>query len=117
MLIELPKDESTGPDIPGKLKLRVTRQPYDTQYSILLPNGSEEYVPIEKAERILLMYGVKDPDKVLTHVWNFYSALLYVNDPANRQQEPPSGESHPGLPAMGMAHTVVQKRSGNLSSY
>ena len=113
MLIELPKDESTGPDIPGKLKLRVTRQPYDDQYSILLPNGSEEYVPIDKAERILLMYGVKEPDKILTHVWNFYSALLYVNDPANQSKELAS-EPHPGLPAMGMAHSVVQKRGGDL---
>ena len=113
MLIELPKDDSTGPDIPGKLKLRVTRQPYDDQYSILLPNGSEEYVPIDKAERILLMYGVKDPDKILTHVWNFYSALLYVNDPANRSKELAS-EPHPSLPAMGMAHSVVQKGNGGL---
>ena len=68
MLIELLKEDREGPDIPGKLKLRVGRAPWDDHYSILLPNGSEEYVPIDKAERILLMYGVKDPEKILTHV-------------------------------------------------
>jgi hypothetical protein len=82
MLVELPKDDRDGPEIPGKLKLLVTRQPYDDHYAILLPTGSEEYVPTDKAERILLMYGVRDPEKILTHTWNFYSALVYVNDPA-----------------------------------
>src|ERR1700747_374381 len=114
MLIELPKDDSTGPDIPGKLKLRVSRMPYDDHYSIFLPTGSEEYVPIDKAERILLMYGVKEPDKILMHVWNFYSALIYVHDPANATKELDLGKPPPDLPAMGMASSVVQKRNGGL---
>ena len=114
MLIELPKEDREGPDIPGKLKLRVTRQPYDDHYSIHLPTGSEEYVPTDKAERILLMYGVREPDKILTHVWNFYSATIYVNDPASRSKESGPGEPSPDLPAMGMASSVVQKRDGGL---
>lgn len=93
MLVELPKDDTQGPDIPGKLKLVVTRQPYDDSYSILLPTGSEEYVPTDKAERILRMYGVRDPEKILTHVWNFYSALIYVNDPATNASVQPGPRS------------------------
>jgi hypothetical protein len=100
MLVELPKDDSTGPDIPGKLKLLVTRQPYDDQYSILLPTGSEEYVPTEKAERILLMYGVRDPEKILTHVWNFYSALIYVNDPAAKSTTTQTGTGSGSRPKL-----------------
>ena len=83
MLVELPKDGADGPDIPGKLKIIVRREPYDDNYSILLPSGSEEYVPPDKAERILRVHGVKDPDKILTHTWNFYVSLVYVNDPAS----------------------------------
>lgn len=83
MLIELPKDNAEGPDIPGKRKIVVRRQPYDEYYSILLPSGNEEYVPPDKAERILRVNGIKDPDKILTNTWNFYVSICYVDEPTN----------------------------------
>ena len=97
MLIELPKEDREGPDIPGKLKLRITRTPYDDSYSIFLPNGSEEYVVTSKAEQILTMYGVKDPEKILVHTWNFYSALVYVKNPADAAGKSGTGNPHPRL--------------------
>jgi hypothetical protein len=83
MLIDLPSDNEkiNYPDVPGKLKIIVKREPYDEFYSIDLPNGNSEYVLVDVAERILRKYGVKDVDKVLVHVWNFYLAVLYVDDP------------------------------------
>ena len=100
MLVDLPKDdENSEPEkIPGKLIIRVSRVPYDDSVTIILPNGSEEYVYTDRAERLLRMHGVRDPEKILTHVWNFYSATLYVDDPstapaalsANKNPRPPS---------------------------
>jgi hypothetical protein len=115
MLIELPKEDKDGPDIPGKLKLRISRTPYDDHFSILLPNGSEEYVVTSKAEQILVMYGVKDPEKILTHTWNFYSALVYVNDPAKHGTPP--GTPPPNLPTVGLDDPVSEKRDDDRSRY
>jgi hypothetical protein len=83
MLIDLPKDKNPEPKkIPGKLCIQVSRVPYDDSLTIILPNGAEEYVLSDRAERLLRIHGVKDPEKIITHVWNFYSATLYVDDPA-----------------------------------
>lgn len=81
--------------IPGKLCIIVSRVPYDDSITLILPNGSEEYVASDRAERLLRMYGVKDPEKIITHVWNFYHATLYVDDPAtalsaNKNPRPPA---------------------------
>lgn len=68
-------------EIPGKLCIVMSRVPYDDAVTIKLPNGSEEYVLSDKADRLLRLHGVKNPDKYLTHLWNFYSAIIYVDDP------------------------------------
>jgi len=84
MLVDLPPEDDPNavfPDYPGKLKIVVRREPYDDSYSILLPNGNSEYVLVDAAERILKSYGIKNTDKILTHVWNFYLAVVYVNNP------------------------------------
>jgi hypothetical protein len=90
MLIDLPNDENPKPEkIPGKLCIQVSRVPYDDAVTILLPNGSEEYVPSDRAERLLQLHGVKDPERIITHVWNFYFACLYVDDPAYKNDPHP----------------------------
>ena len=86
-LVELPKTEEP-PDIPGKLKIVVKREPYDPNFTVRLPTGTEEYVSSQEAERILRAYGITEPEKILTHVWNFYTAVLYVADPAGITREP-----------------------------
>lgn len=86
-LIELPEDGVEYPQIPGYLLIKVTREPYDDSYSIFLPNGDEEYVLPDKAERLLRLHGIKDPEKILTHVHNFYESVIYIDDPTYKRTE------------------------------
>lgn len=78
--------EKFPPIRPGKLRIIIIRDPFDDQVTIHLPNGNSEYLPADRAELLLRSNGVKEPIKVLDHVYNWNKATLFLNDPTVNQK-------------------------------
>jgi hypothetical protein len=59
---------------------KISRKPFSNNATILYENGSSDYLPHQKLREKLLKEGLKNPDKVLDYVWNFYEAEVRINN-------------------------------------
>lgn len=59
--------------------IKLKREPYSDYVTFLYEDGSSDYLPHLKARYRLIGLGVKDPDKVLDYIWNFYGATIKLS--------------------------------------
>lgn len=72
-------------DPEGRKVLWIIRRPYATHVTIFYADGSSDYLTHPEMRTCLFREGVKDPDKVLDWVWNFYEAKVVVKHDAPSQ--------------------------------
>lgn len=62
--------------------IKLEREPYSDRVTLIYENGESDLLDAEKARIKLRALGVKDPDKPLDHVWNFYKCTIKLTDDA-----------------------------------
>jgi len=59
--------------------IKLKRRPFSDHVLIEYEGGTSDYLPHKKAFDKLKEHGVKDPEKILDYVWNFYKATIVVD--------------------------------------
>jgi hypothetical protein len=73
-------------DPQGRKVLWVLRRQYSNSVTIYYADGSSDFLPHQEARTKLFREGVKDPDKILDYVWNFYEAKVVISDPVAKPE-------------------------------
>jgi len=113
-LVNSPDETAFPPVYDGLVYLFLSREPHDDYITVYLPNGDSYDLLSDQLERYLLMLNCPTPWRVVSYVWNFYSAVYDCGTGGIRWVPKEDIENRDSL--LGMVVPVMETVKGTFTS-